>query len=460
MAAGLRSETARGTRTSIARRRWFRAASLLAALAFAACSRETEAPPPAPAPEPAAQTASPPAAPEPHRRGLWVLCEGSQRVLENPGRIPALIEDARALGATDLFVQVYRGGRAWFASTLADPAPYAGLRAKTGRDTLLELLAAAHAAGLRVHAWVNVLSLANRRDGPLLRELGPSAVLVDQAGRSILDYPDLDLPQPDRRYYRMGTPAVWLDPAAPGVAERLVATFTELVALYPLDGLHLDYIRYPDVLPFTPGSRFGVGLDFGHGEASRERFRRETGREAPSPPERLGNSELWDMWRRDQVTLLVGRIRDQARVARPGVALSAAVWSYADRGYLSIGQDWRRWLEDDLVDFAVPMAYTLDPRLFGYQARELSAVARPERVWIGLGAWLFAKRPEGAVAQLRTARDTDAGGDALFSWDAIADSPALRAALVAEISGPSAAAPATPAPGGPSESVEEGLGAP
>jgi hypothetical protein len=58
----------------------------------------------------------------------------------------------------------------------------------------------------------------------------------------------------------------------------------------------------------------------------------------------------------------------------------------------------------------------------------------PERVWIGVGAWLYAKRPEGAVAQLRLAREAGAGGDALFSWDAIADTPGLRAALVAEAS--------------------------
>ena len=413
-----------------------------------------------PPPAPAAQAPAPPAAPAaPRPRGLWVLCEGSQRVLENPERIPALIDDARALGATDLFVQVYRGGRAWFDSTLADPAPYQGLRARTGRDTLVDLLAAAHAAGLRVHAWVNVLSLSNHRDGPLLRELGPSAVLVDQAGRSILDYPDLDVPPPDRRYYRMGTPSVWLDPAAPGVAERLTATFAELVARYPLDGLHLDYIRYPDVLPFTPGSRFGVGLDFGHGLATRERFRREMGREPPSPPERLGNADLWDAWRRDQVTLLVGRIRDAARVARPGVSLSAAVWSYADRAYLSIGQDWRRWLADELIDFAVPMAYTVDERLFRYQARELSAVADPERVWIGLGTWLYAKRPAGAVLQLHAAREAGAGGDALFSWDAIADSPDLRAALVAEASRPPAAPGPKAPPAGPSEPGAEGPGA-
>ena len=36
-----------------------------------------------------------------------MLAEGSQRVLDQPDRIPALLETARALGATDLFVQVF-----------------------------------------------------------------------------------------------------------------------------------------------------------------------------------------------------------------------------------------------------------------------------------------------------------------------------------------------------------------
>jgi uncharacterized lipoprotein YddW (UPF0748 family) len=427
------------------------AARIAAALLAAACSRESE--PPSPAPEPPAPAPAPAAAPPPRPRGLWVLCEGSQRVLEHPERIPALIEDARALGATDLFVQVYRGGRAWFDSTLADPTPYRELRESTGRDTLADLLAAARAAGLRVHAWVNVLSLSGRRDVPILRDLGRDAVLVDQAGRSLLDYPELDVPPPDRRYYRMGTPAVWLDPAAPGVAERLAATFAELVARYPLDGLHLDYIRYPDVLPFSPGSRFGVGLDLGHGAPTRERFRRETGLEPPSPPDHLGNADAWDAWRRDRVTELVARIRAGAQAARPGIALSAAVWAYADRAYLSAGQDWRRWLEEGTLEFAVPMAYTLDARLFRYQAAELAQAARPERVWLGVGVWLFAKRPEAAVAQLRAGRDAGAGGDALFSWDAIADAPPLRAALAAEVLGKAAPGPAptaaSPPPMGP-----------
>ena len=48
----------------------------------------------------------------------------------------------------------------------------------SGGYLLADLIQAAHAAGLRVHAWVNVLSLAQNRDAPLLRQLGRSAVLV------------------------------------------------------------------------------------------------------------------------------------------------------------------------------------------------------------------------------------------------------------------------------------------
>jgi uncharacterized lipoprotein YddW (UPF0748 family) len=365
------------------------------------------------------------------------LCEGSQRVLEHPERIDELIEYASAIDATDLFVQVYRGGRAWFDSKLADPKPYWQSTEAAGEDVLARLIAAAHAEGLRVHAWVNVLNLARNRQAPLVQELGRDAVLVDQAGRSLLDYPDFDVPQPDRAHVRLGTPGVWIDPAAPGVAARLAETFVELVARYPeLDGLHLDYIRYPGVLPFAPGSRFGVGLDMGHGEKTRTRFRQETGLEPPSPPHRLGNANRWDAWRRDQVTELVRRIGDAARGARPGLALSAAVWSHADRAYLSVGQDWRGWLDEGLIDFAVPMAYTLDPKVFRYQADAFAHAAQGDRTWLGIGVWLFSKRPEGAVDQLRTARELGAAGDVLFSWDAIADAPLLRDALAAAVSAP------------------------
>jgi len=370
-------------------------------------------------------------------RGLWVLCEGSQRVLEHPERIDELIEYASAIGATDLFVQVYRGGRAWFDSSYAVAAPYQQIRESTGVDTLRELVRRAHLLRIRVHAWVNVLSLANHRDAKIVSEIGRDAVLVDRRGRSILDYPNLDIPAPDRSYYRMGTPAVWLDPAAPGVAEYLAATFAELMTRYPeLDGLHLDYIRYPGVLPFAPGSRFGVGLDFGYGESTRARFQTETGLTAPIGDE-LRNANRWDEWRREKMNELVASLRTAARSAQPEAPenrqplLSAAVGTYAERVYLAEAQDWKRWIEDGLLEFAIPMAYTLDDRMFRYIAEGFASGPRSDRIWIGQGTWLFAKRPEGALEQLEMAQSAGARGEVLFSYDSIADSPALRDALLA-----------------------------
>jgi uncharacterized lipoprotein YddW (UPF0748 family) len=396
----------------------------LVSAGLAACCSSSEPPEPA---------ATPPA-----RRGLWVLAEGSQRVLDHTDRIPSLIATAKSVGATDLFVQVYRGGRAWFETGLADDGPFRAAREAAGADPLAMLLRDAHAAGLRVHAWVNVLSLSQNREAPLLRDLGRDAVLVDQRGRSLLDYPNLEVPPPDRGYYRMGTPALYLDPAALGLIERLSAAFAELVKRHPdLDGLHLDYIRFPDVLPFAPGSRFGVGLDFGHAASTRALFREQTGLEAPGAKS-SDNADAWDDWRREHVSALVAAIRSAARAVQPKLEISAAVIAFSDRAYLSLLQDWRRWLEDGLLEFAVPMAYTRDDRLLRYHAEAFAGTPLADRIWLGLGTWIFADEPARALEQIRIVHRAGATSDALFSYDAIAESPGLAEALAAPVApGPS-----------------------
>jgi len=376
--------------------------------------------------------------PEPYARGLWILAEGSVRVLDDATRIDPLVQRALALGATDLFVQVYRGGRAFYPGPdFVERAP--GV-AETGPDTLRMLLDAAHGQGLRVHAWVNVLSLSTRRDARMIEDLGREIILVDRQRRSLLDYPDFDLPEPDRRFYRMGTRGLYLDPASPAVRERTIATFRDLVLRYPeFDGLHLDYIRHPGVLPFSPGSRFGVGLDFGYGEASRALYRAETGNPDPidgAPPGVVRRSNDWDEWQRRQVTTLVEEIAQETRTARPGLVLSAAVIAYVDRAYLSLAQDWRRWLESGALDLAMPMIYTVDDRLLRYQLEDLAGWPLADRIWPGLGSWLFAENPKRALAQLDLLRGAVFSGEMLFSDDAIADSPALFEAFAKPVSNP------------------------
>jgi uncharacterized lipoprotein YddW (UPF0748 family) len=378
----------------------------LAALLLCTCSRQDQTPVPA----------IPVAA-----FGLWVLAEGSERVLESPEKIAILIERAVALGASDLFVQVYRGGRSWFPSTHADDSPWRTLRAAdpAAPEPLADLIARAHARGLRVHAWFNCLSLAENRAAPILLRVGRDAIMVDSKGRSLLDYPDGNVPSPDRSYLEIETRGLWLDPAVPGVVEELAATVGDLVRAAPeLDGLHLDYIRYPFALPMTPGSRFPLGLDFGYGEIARARFAEANGK--------FSRGDAWDGFRRDRVREVVapqrGRIPKTWR-------MSAAVMAFADRAYLTAFQDWRGWLDEGLLDFAVAMAYTRDDRLLRYQAQALHGGVGGERVWLGLGSWLFATEPARMLAQIELARAVTPPGIVLFSYDALAANPAAFEAL-------------------------------
>ena len=66
-----------------------------------------------------------------------------------------------------------------------------------------------------------------------------------------------------------------------------------------------------------------------------------------------------------------------------------------------------------------------------YLAQRYANGPHAERIWLGLGSWLFAKRPAGALDQLRVARDAGSNAQVLFSYDSIADSPALLEALIA-----------------------------
>jgi hypothetical protein len=100
-----------------------------------------------------------------------------------------------------------------------------------------------------------------------------------------------------------------------------------------------------------------------------------------------------------------------------------------DRAYLSLAQDWKGWLESGSIDLAVPMVYTLDDRLLRYQLENYAGWKEADRIWPGVGVWLFDENPDRAVGQLEILRRSGFPGEVLFSDDALAKAPALEAAL-------------------------------
>ncbi|MGH7429334.1 MAG: glycoside hydrolase family 10 protein, partial [Candidatus Methylomirabilaceae bacterium] len=333
-------------------------------------------------------------------------------------RLERMVLRAADARLTDLYLQVYRGGRTWYASSLADDAPYRQAVTRQGYDPLQFVLNVAHSKRLRVHAWVNLFNLGRHRDGPLQARLGPAAVTRDNRGRSLLEYDNFRPPGDEAKWVALDTPGYWLDPGDPHVQDALAGLIQELVSRYPtLDGVHLDFVRYPYAVPTVPGSRYSNGLDFGYGERSVARFAAETGLSAFVAKGDSAVAQRWDDWRREQIGRLLHRVRQRVKELRQGLILSAALLAWPDRAYQSAYQDWRRWLEQGLLDHGIVMNYNRDTHLARYISRQAVAFRGRSKLFVGLGAYVLLDQPDLLAQQIRDAKEQGADGVVLFSYD-------------------------------------------
>jgi len=202
----------------------------------------------------------------------------------------------------------------------------------------------------------------------------------------------------------------YLSPAIPAVGDHLESVVRELVRSYPVDGLHLDFIRYP-------------GPSFDYSRAALEGFRRATGgTDLLGGPTR--SPAAWDAYRRQVLTALATRLADAARVERPGLVLSAAVAPDEAQAVSQKFQDWPRWLASGVLTALCPMTYTPDNRLFQQQVESARARGGAAPVWAGIGAYRL--DVAGIVEKIALARQSGARGVVLFSSESLAPADLRR----------------------------------
>jgi uncharacterized lipoprotein YddW (UPF0748 family) len=286
-------------------------------------------------------------------------------------------------------------------------------------DPLSAVVEAAHASGLEVHAWINVYSAWSHalpsRDTLHVMRRHPEWFLADAQGRRLCDFSIQELKA-------AGIPGAFLSPARPEVQVYVEALVTEIAARYAVDGIHLDYFRYPS-------------LRFGYEECSRTGFMREyyvdprlleepDSTRQPGEPART--RELWNDWRTRQVSRNLYRLADLIRNRWPHVRLSCAVIADQQEARAR-GQDWMSWLEDGYPDFVVLMAYSRSNERVRTQLNQALGTGCRERVWAGLGA--FQQSARSMASQIRIARARGVGGIAVFSYDRLAGDHRYASAL-------------------------------
>jgi uncharacterized lipoprotein YddW (UPF0748 family) len=320
-------------------------------------------------------------------RGLWfalvfaaVCLAGTQRYfwlsadgLEDVDRLDSLLETARAAGANGVIAQVMGRGEAWYSSDILPPA-----YVLETYDPLEHLISRAHEMGMEVHAWVNAFLTWSApwppADSSHVCHAHPEWFMADLGGRSSLSYTREECDA-------AGIVGATLSPAVAGVRERLAGICVEIATGYDVDGIHLDYVRYPGTgFGFEPEARAGFFLETGIDPVDIYPSRGWTTSAAP------GWEGDWLSWRARQVTESVRTVRAALRRSAPGLPLSCAVISDPMAAASDYGCDWRSWLTEGLIDFVCPMAYTTS-RERADEIAIMDTAMRPDRVVYGIAVY-------------------------------------------------------------------------
>lgn len=339
-------------------------------------------------------------------RAMWVLPWSTN----TPQKISTFITDAVLANQTDIMLEVrYRADALYQSNRRPDqfpnPEPPSYILNGNNFDPLDYALREGHKRNLRVHAWFVVF---NSTPTDSLRIAQNH---IYQKHRDWITY--------DRKSMQLQTPeqyGYFIDPGIPEVQDYLLNIIGDLVSGYPsLDGLHLDYVRYPDV-------------NLGYHPVSLERFRASKG----------STNMSFNQWRQLQVSGFVARTRALLDSIAPDLIFSAAVIADYGKAVELYAQNWQDWLSRDLVDYVYPMAYQQDKVEFDRQLKVINAMQKNERIIVGIRAWnangnslqplenSSAYSINDVSGRIKAIRAKKFAGIALFSYDGLVKDKALE----------------------------------
>lgn len=356
-------------------------------------------------------------------RGLWVL----RSTLTSPARITELIRAAVDGGYNTLIVQVRGRGDAYYESALEPRAAELAGQPATF-DPLAMTIERASAAGLRVHAWFNVNLVASGIAPPRARThiavREPGWLMVPAPLARTLARVDPSTPAYVAQLARWtrdksdSVEGMFLSPIPEGSQQYTLSIVRDLLQRYKLDGLHLDYIRYPTAeFDYSAGALQAFRADHGVKASPAEQARLDALAKRDPLAWTAAFPVAWENFRRERLDLLVRRIRDLTRETRPEAIVSAAVVPVADDARRLKLQDWSMWAKTGLIDVICPMAYATTTQDFTRQIAATKANAHGKPVWAGIGAWRLPVAR--TIDHLRAARRQGVEGVLMFSYDSL-----------------------------------------
>ncbi|MEG4962859.1 MULTISPECIES: family 10 glycosylhydrolase [unclassified Microcoleus] len=336
-------------------------------------------------------------------RAVW-LDRGTIVAARSEQGLAAVFDRLAAAGINTVFFETLNAGYTIYPSQVAPQQN----PLTVGWDPLESAVKLAHVRGMELHAWVWVFAAGNKRHNTLIGKPSsyPGPVLsahpdwanIDNKGRT--QHPN------DGKFY--------LDPANPEARSYLLQIVSEIANNYKVDGVQLDYIRYPfqdDNANFT----------YGYGIAARQQFRQLTGADPVNISPRDGS--LWRQWvefKTNQINTFVAEVSQLLRQNYPRTILSVAVFPHPESQRIyKIQQNWEVWARQGIVDLIVPMTYALDTNRLQRITEPLVKEQMLGSALISPSVKLLTLPEVVAIDQIQALRDLPTGGYAIFAVESI-----------------------------------------
>ncbi|MDJ0695555.1 family 10 glycosylhydrolase [Mastigocoleus sp. MO_188.B34] len=335
----------------------------------------------------------------PEIRSIW-LDRGTIVRAANEKGLAKIFDNLAKAGINTVFFETLNAGYTIYPSKVA-PQQNPLIR---GWDPLASAVKLARERGIELHAWVWVFAAGNQSHNKILN------IKSNYPGPVLAKHPEWAAYDNRGRMIPSGQNKPFFDPANPQVRKYLLELYEEIVTRYQVDGLQLDYIRYPFQDP-------RANRTYGYGKTARTQFKQKWGLDplSISPRQR----DLWNKWtkfRTESVDSFVSEVSQRLRKKKPNLILSAAVFPLPKRERIQkLQQHWEVWAMRGDIDLIVPMTYALDTYRFEKLAQPWIISRELGSSLLVPGIRLLNLPTLGAFDQIQLIRDLPASGYALFA---------------------------------------------
>lgn len=336
-----------------------------------------------------------------------------------------MLDSLQALGVNTVLLQTRVRGNVIYPSAIE---PFTGVLTgvegkNPGYDALAFAIEECHKRSMQLHAWVVTFPLGKADH---VKRMGSQS-----------------LPRKKRGLCTFYDGSWYMEPGEPETAVYICNLVAEITEKYNVDGLHLDYVRYPD---------------------------RTTGYPDGKLYRRYGGSLSLADWRRANVTRIAKMVHDTVKAIKPWVRVSCAplgkyhdLAAYSSKGWNAretVFQEAQDWLRDGFMDILFPMLYFRGNNFYPF-VLDWQENSHGRHIVPGVGVYRLLPEYGGWPAtefsrQLFTTRAAGAAGTALFRARHIYENAASAAdiytavyrgkALVPPLEWATAPLPAAPSP--------------